>query len=73
MRTDLLKLWKLKSRIHAFVLILGSLAAVPYVVEHNLVWAATWRLLVVLLVLMSCSADGRPPIKYKMGVRGRPQ
>ena len=50
MRTDLLKLWKLKSRIHAFVLILGSLAAVPYVVEHNLVWAATWRLLVLLLV-----------------------
>ena len=50
MRIDLLNLWKLKSRIHALILILGSLAMVPYVIEHDMVWGATWRFLIVLLV-----------------------
>jgi len=50
MKIDLLLRWKLKSRIHAFILIIGSLAMVPWVIQHDMVWGATWRLLILLLV-----------------------
>ena len=50
MKADLLKLWKLKSRIHASLQTIISLALIPYVVVHGLVWSTIWRLLILLLL-----------------------
>ena len=50
MKTDLLKLWRLKGRIHALLLIVCSFAMTDYIIEQEMVWGTIWRLGVLLLV-----------------------